>query len=274
MADEENRKPLFLSPPDGSVEFGESIHHPEFHMDWRNDDFFKLVFLLKCSVRYFAKEQENSILLSEGDFLAISPGIWHRIEDQEPSTLLILCLSKTFVERSSEDLLASWRQIENRSESIRPNSVIQDRIRHFWRSALGEQASHRLGNESLKRAIATSIIVTLARSDDDNADAMQRVRMLADLLEQEYYDEWDIEKACRVTNLSRRHFSQCFKQCTGLTFVDKLTEVRLNKAADLLSSRERSIASVSFSCGFNDLSHFYRVFKKRYGIPPGKWAAS
>ncbi|MFM8683622.1 MAG: helix-turn-helix domain-containing protein, partial [Chthoniobacterales bacterium] len=32
-----------------------------------------------------------------------------------------------------------------------------------------------------------------------------------------------------------------------------------------------SVAGVAFACGFGDLSHFYRVFKTRFGRPPGQW---
>ena len=36
---------------------------------------------------------------------------------------------------------------------------------------------------------------------------------------------------------------------------------------------EHSIMGVMFSCGFNDVSHFYRMFRQRYGAAPRAWLA-
>jgi AraC-like DNA-binding protein len=45
----------------------------------------------------------------------------------------------------------------------------------------------------------------------------------------------------------------------------------LAHAAKLLRGREHSLLGVIFTCGFNDVSHFYRMFRRRYGAAPGAW---
>ncbi len=42
-------------------------------------------------------------------------------------------------------------------------------------------------------------------------------------------------------------------------------------AAKLLRGREHSLLGVIFTCGFNDVSHFYRMFRRRYGAASGAW---
>jgi AraC-like DNA-binding protein len=57
-----------------------------------------------------------------------------------------------------------------------------------------------------------------------------------------------------------------------MTFWDYLNGRRLDHAAKLLRAGELSVTGVMFSCGFNDLSHFYRMFRQRHGLAPKKWA--
>ena len=57
----------------------------------------------------------------------------------------------------------------------------------------------------------------------------------------------------------------------GVSFVSYLNDFRLNVAARLLSSNDESILSVAEHCGFFNLSYFNRMFKKKYGVTPGKY---
>ncbi|NBX60141.1 MAG: helix-turn-helix domain-containing protein, partial [Opitutaceae bacterium] len=59
----------------------------------------------------------------------------------------------------------------------------------------------------------------------------------------------------------------------GRTFWAVLNDLRLAHAAMLLQRGEHSIMGVMFSCGFNDVSHFYRMFRQRYGAAPRAWLA-
>ncbi|MBM3873395.1 MAG: helix-turn-helix transcriptional regulator [Verrucomicrobia bacterium] len=48
-------------------------------------------------------------------------------------------------------------------------------------------------------------------------------------------------------------------------------ELRLAHAARLLASGDHSILGAMFSSGFGDASHFYRLFRGRFGVAPGRW---
>ena len=62
-----------------------------------------------------------------------------------------------------------------------------------------------------------------------------------------------------------------FKNTMGVSFVSYLNDFRLNVAARLLSSNDESILSVAENCGFFNLSYCNRMFKKKYGVTPGKY---
>jgi AraC-like DNA-binding protein len=60
----------------------------------------------------------------------------------------------------------------------------------------------------------------------------------------------------------------------GAKFTTYVLELRLEKVASMLSdpdARIHSISAVALKCGFNDISYFNRVFRKRYGCTPSAW---
>ncbi len=68
--------------------------------------------------------------------------------------------------------------------------------------------------------------------------------------------------------LSRRDFMRAFKEQFGTTFHDYYMEVRMARAANLLSEGRRRIGEVSKNVGYTQLSSFSRAFKAFYGVPP------
>jgi transcriptional regulator GlxA family with amidase domain len=69
-------------------------------------------------------------------------------------------------------------------------------------------------------------------------------------------------------------FSRFFRQRTGNTFIDSLTEIRLGHASRILIESTHSIAEVAYHCGFNNISNFNRIFKKKKGCTPREFRES
>lgn len=63
-------------------------------------------------------------------------------------------------------------------------------------------------------------------------------------------------------------FSRFFKLRTGKSLSDYIIYLRLGFAARLLVDSTRSIAEICYECGFNNLSNFNRIFKKKKGCSP------
>lgn len=87
-------------------------------------------------------------------------------------------------------------------------------------------------------------------------------------LNTEYMNQVTVDDILEICPLSRSHFHALFKQETGQTFIDYLTVLRCERAADLLATTEKPIIDIAMESGFNNLSHFYHTFKNRHEMSP------
>ena len=75
----------------------------------------------------------------------------------------------------------------------------------------------------------------------------------------------------QVAGVSPKYFCSFFKTMTAKTPVEYLNNYRVEKAAAMLLSSDSSVTDIAFSCGFNDLSYFIKVFRDLKGISPKKF---
>ncbi|MCR6720448.1 MAG: helix-turn-helix transcriptional regulator [Chitinophagaceae bacterium] len=67
----------------------------------------------------------------------------------------------------------------------------------------------------------------------------------------------------KLANMTDVSFSRFFKSRTGITFIDSLVEMRLGHASRLLIDTTQSVAEIAYNCGFNNISNFNRLFKRK-----------
>src|SRR5579872_2220653 len=75
-------------------------------------------------------------------------------------------------------------------------------------------------------------------------------------------------EVARLVSMTEVSFSRFIKKRTGNTFIDSLNEIRLGHASRLLIDTTHSIAEISYNCGFNNISNFNRIFKKKKTCTP------
>jgi len=96
----------------------------------------------------------------------------------------------------------------------------------------------------------------------------RRIEKTLEYMNQNFDKSITLSEVARLANMSDAAFSRFFKQRTGNTFIDSLTEIRLGHASRMLIDTTQSIAEVAYNCGFNNISNFNRIFKKKKGCTP------
>lgn len=74
-----------------------------------------------------------------------------------------------------------------------------------------------------------------------------------------------------TVHCSPRHVSRLFRKEVGMSFRKKQTELRLSNACQLLATSNAKVAEVALTSGYESVSLFSLLFKRRYGVSPGKW---
>lgn len=96
----------------------------------------------------------------------------------------------------------------------------------------------------------------------------RRVEKVIDYLNQHFDKSITLADVANLANMTEVSFSRFFKLNTGNSFIDSLLEIRLGHASRLLIDTNLPISQIAFNCGFNNISNFNRIFKKKKGCTP------
>jgi len=102
----------------------------------------------------------------------------------------------------------------------------------------------------------------------------RRIEKVYEHMNQNFDKEIELSEVAKIANMSSASFSRFFKQKTGTTFIDALTEIRLGNASRMLIDTTLSVAEIAYHCGYNNISNFNRIFKKRKSCSPIKFRDS
>ncbi len=99
--------------------------------------------------------------------------------------------------------------------------------------------------------------------------AQERIARAQAILKKQMQDPPSLKELGRVVGCSPFHLSRQFSEETGLTMLQYVRQVRLERAADLLRSGQCNVTEAAFEVGYNSLSHFTVAFRETYGCCPG-----
>ena len=95
-----------------------------------------------------------------------------------------------------------------------------------------------------------------------------RLEKSLSFIKNNYEKNITLEETAKEINLGAASFCRFIKKNTGKGFIDNLHEIRMGQVSRLLIESNLSISEISYSCGFNNLSFFNRLFKKRFHCTP------
>ncbi|TSD67979.1 helix-turn-helix transcriptional regulator [Inquilinus sp. KBS0705] len=91
----------------------------------------------------------------------------------------------------------------------------------------------------------------------------RRIENVYEYLKNNFEKDIKLTDVAYVANMSVPSFCRFLKKRTGKTFVETLNDIRLSQASRLLIDTNLNIARIAYLCGYNNLSNFNRIFKKK-----------
>ena len=152
------------------------------------------------------------------------------------------------------------------------------KIRRALRTMLHEQNARTEHFELAMQQCLASILLELFRTRDDQrqspaarADSRHSITRVEDVLHYlttHYYEVHSLSSAAKMAHLSRRQFSNLCRRMTKTSFTQFVNGIRVEKAREMITHSDRPVSSIAFEVGFEDLSTFYRAFRKRFRASP------
>jgi two-component system response regulator YesN len=100
----------------------------------------------------------------------------------------------------------------------------------------------------------------------------QGIRKAIEYIETHYANEYlSLSHAANEAGMSDSYFSRCFKEELGLSFIDYMIKLRMEKAKELLQAADSKTYEVAYAVGYSDYPHFSKSFKKYSGLSPNEY---
>ena len=99
----------------------------------------------------------------------------------------------------------------------------------------------------------------------------RRIAKVCEYIDKNIEEPIRLGDVAQLVSMSESAFSHFFKKKTNCTFIDYVTNLRIARACQLLSETTYTVAEICYTCGFNTLSNFIRIFKKKKGSTPQEY---
>jgi AraC-like DNA-binding protein/mannose-6-phosphate isomerase-like protein (cupin superfamily) len=270
-------RPVEVSLPSHGVFVLESHHAPDFRMDVQCHDFMEIFYVLEGTGMFHFDDTTHAC--RRGDIVVVPVRQGHRIEDDPAAPLALygICIDPSVWrhEPTLLDHLPAGRLLIGK--------LLAMQVRADLRRLLFEQTLDRPGGRTLILGLALRLLALLARSnrglssvrslptDVSSSGHQQTVARYLAELPNRFFEVSDLDHTAAALGMSRRRFTQLFRLAAGCSWSAYLTRLRIDYACQLLRDTSRSVLAIAFESGYEDLSNFYRAFKRHKGLPPQAW---
>ncbi|MFT3700862.1 MAG: AraC family transcriptional regulator [Agriterribacter sp.] len=266
-------------------------HCDYFDKPWHFHEEYELVAIDKSKGTKFIGDKVSGF--EEGELLLIGPRIPHFFRNNEEyykkngkleASSTFIHFTKDFIGRNFFDI-PEMKLVRKLLDTSKFALEIQGNIKAYTINRL-----HQMQTESAPQRLVSllDILVKLSEStevsqllsaeyevskyhDITNPKDASRINLIFEYIMHNFHREIYVHEVAEMLHMSAASFSRYFKHHTRKTFSDYVTEVRISHACKLLMQDDHSIAQVCFDSGFENLSNFYKHFRRITGVIPKEY---
>lgn len=240
---------------------------------------YELTLILKSEGKRFVGNHIANF--NEGDLVLVGPNVPHCWKNdgiglEHSSQAIVIQFKPTFLGEGFLDLpelTAVYSLLAQAKTGIQINSLTRQRISKEILFLLNVPPIQKLlGLIDILNTIANStdyaiLEHNLTTEELPKADLDKITKVYAYVVSN-YTQEVHLDTVAYLAGMTETAFCRYFKRITGKTFLDLVTEFRINHACDLLIHSDKQVAEVCFESGFGNISHFNKQFKTVTGFSP------
>lgn len=248
----------------------EILRHAQLHYH----DSYELYYCLEGTRNYFT--QSKIYPLTKNWVTLTKPYVIHGTNGEKYERLLI-SFSEDFLNTYFQpSLVKIFREVFS-VEAI-PAVLIEKepKIRELFYSVVKEAQAN---NFKMAALYLGSLLLLLSERVKETPTVIESPTLplqMQEILEYVSNNTDRIKSLEQVANhfyVSKYYLSHKFKNCTGFTFIEFLTKMRISRALHLLEHTNDTIASISETCGFETPTYFGVVFRKKMHMTPLQYRA-
>jgi len=230
--------------------------------------------------------KDRTFELGAGDLVLINPLHMHTsIYPDDCSTERIMCrFNRAFLRSVLDDpaenlnIVARFRSEDN---IIHLTGQVRERVERIFAGMLEEKEREDRYSGVISRILLAELLVLACRyfAEHEKAERPQvrvtqkAVSDITTYICANYADEITLTSLADRFCMSRCYLARIFKRHTGFSVTQFVNNVRVTQAARLLKPGSR-VSEVALQVGFNNISHFGRIFRKCMGISPQGYRTS
>lgn len=234
-------------------------------------DFFEFFLLIEGT--QFLQINKHSLTLKAGSLVLIRPNDVHSREYLTRGYHINIAFSSKIAKAMFEYLGSGFPKEELLNLELPPYIVLSKTESSHVRSRLDKLNAVRMKSTNLQRTMLRTLIIDIfanyfSRCVNSNVSNESWFTILMHEMETPQNLIAGLPAMLEISDKSHEHLCRIFRQNLNCTPTEYINDLRLNYAANFLIHSDLSIIDICLSSGFDNVSHFYHLFKKKFGVTP------
>ena len=267
------------------------LHTPSTYVNYHAHDCFEINYVYRGNCINLV--ENNLHFMDEGDLIILHPDAYHNLYSPNESKIFNFLIRKdwffnvlntykldaspvsTFIEYSTKKNHYDYIMCSCSKDSDSAKSKIRKLAVNLIKKSQSDGPTRFLLMESAAIEFFCALVTeckTASLSSQNNSES----KTVTDLLSyiSEHYNTVTLDSLSSNFGYSKTHICRLFKQHLGKSFVDIVTELRINYAKSCLINTNMLVKDICFKCGYNSVEYFQRLFKSAPGLAPGEYRKS
>ncbi|NSW89142.1 MAG: helix-turn-helix transcriptional regulator [Firmicutes bacterium] len=261
------------------VEHVKSLSKTSMKIDHYHD-FYELYFYLGDGMRYFIGNK--TYYVKKYDLVLIDKFTYHRTSYKDKGTrerMLVYVTEDVLNIIDDENIKQKVIDLFKRKKISFYDSFKKHILNTFMNRILPEYHNNlnsSIGNLQSKLLLVDLLLEIVELSEngevfEDNNIASpheKRISDIVDYINSNYSNHISLDELCNLFYINKYYLCHIFKDITGMSIIEFINRKRLAEAKKLLKYTDYSITDISDMVGFNSVSRFISLFKKKYDLTP------